>query len=133
MPKFGIIRVFIIKIKLWFEQAIGVSFEKACNMLDFAEFGGKMFFIYYKNSNNSRTLVGVLFLSFRGIFFASIEKIGSFCGSTTYSDAGRGMGIEESFGVFGVLFYRGKKIGLRDLQSGFKGRRFQRFWILRYA
>jgi hypothetical protein len=104
MPKFGIVRVFIIKMKLWLEQAIGVFFEKACNMLDFAEFGGKMFFVYCKGSDDSRTLVGVLLLSFRGVFFASIEKIGIFCGSTAYSDAGRGMGIEESFGVFGVLF-----------------------------
>jgi hypothetical protein len=30
----------------------------------------------------------------------------------TYSDAGRGMGIKKSFGVFGVLLYRGKKLGL---------------------
>jgi hypothetical protein len=104
MPKFGIVRVFIIKMKLWLEQAINVFFEKACNMLDFAEFGGKMFLVYYKSSNDSRTPVGVLFLSFRDVFFASIEKIGIFCGSTAYSDAGRGMGIKESFGVFGVLF-----------------------------
>jgi hypothetical protein len=81
-------------------------------MLDFAEFGGKMFFVYYKGSDDSRTPVGVLLLSFRGVLFASIEKIGIFCGSTAYSDAGRGMGIEESFGVFGVLFCRGKKLGL---------------------
>jgi hypothetical protein len=32
MPKFGIVRVFIIKMKLWLEQAIGVPFEKACNV-----------------------------------------------------------------------------------------------------
>jgi hypothetical protein len=38
-------------------------------MLDFAEFNGKMFFVYYKGSDDSRTPVGVLFLSFRGIFF----------------------------------------------------------------
>jgi hypothetical protein len=105
MPKFGIVRIFIIKIKLWLEQAIGVFFEKACNMLDFAKFGGKMFFVYYKSSNDNRTLVGVLFLLFRDFFFASIKRIGIFCGSTTYSDAGRGISIEESFGVFGVLFY----------------------------
>jgi hypothetical protein len=99
-------------MKLRLEQAIGIFFEKACNMLDFAEFGGKMFFVYYEGSNDSRTLVGVLLLLFRGVFFASIERIGIFCGSATYSDAGRGMGIEESFGVFGVLFCRGKKLGL---------------------
>jgi hypothetical protein len=79
-------------------------FEKACNMLDFAEFDSKMFFVYYEGSNDSRTLVGVLLLSFRGIFFASIERIGIFCGSTTYSDAKRGISIKESFGVFGVFF-----------------------------
>jgi hypothetical protein len=45
-------------------------------------------------------------------FFASIERIGIFCGSTIYSNAGRGMGIEESFGVFGVLFCRGKELAL---------------------
>jgi hypothetical protein len=112
MPKFGIMRVFIIKMKLWFEQAIGVFFEKACNMLDFAEFGGKMFLVYCKGSDDSRTPVVILLLSFCGIFFASIERIGIFCGSTAYSDAGRGMGIEESFGVFGVFFCRGKKLGL---------------------
>jgi hypothetical protein len=112
MPKFGIVKVFIIKMKLWFEQAIGVFFKKACNMLDFAEFGGKMFFVYYKNSNDSRTPVGVLLLLFRGILFASIEKIEIFCNSTTYSDAGRGIGIEKSFGVFGVFFYQGKKLSL---------------------
>jgi hypothetical protein len=71
-----------------------------------------MFLIYYENSNDSRTPVSVLLLSFRGIFFASIKRIGIFHGSTTYSDAGRGMGIEESFGVFGVLLYQGKKLGL---------------------
>jgi hypothetical protein len=38
-------------------------------MLDFAEFGSKMFFVYYKSSDDSRTLVDVLLLSFRGIFF----------------------------------------------------------------
>jgi hypothetical protein len=81
-------------------------------MLDFAEFGGKMFLVYYKNSNDSRTPIGILLLSFRDVFFASIEKIGIFCGSTIYSNAGRGMGIEKSFGVFCVLFYRGKKLGL---------------------
>jgi hypothetical protein len=86
--------------------------KKACNILDFAEFGGKMFFVYYKSSNDNCTPVGVLLLSFRGVFFASIERIGIFCGSTAYSDAGRGIGIEKSFGVFGVLFYRGKKLGL---------------------
>jgi hypothetical protein len=112
MPKFGIVRVFIIKMKLWLEQAISVSFKKACNMLDFAEFDGKMFLIYYESSDDSRTPVGVLLLSFRDILFASIERIGIFCDSTAYSDAGRGIGIEESFGVFGVLFYRGKKLGL---------------------
>jgi hypothetical protein len=74
-------------------------------MLDFAEFSGKMFFVYCESSDDSRTLVGVLFLSFCGVFFASIERIGIFCGSTTYSNAGRSMGIKESFGVFGVLFY----------------------------
>jgi hypothetical protein len=74
-------------------------------MLDFAEFGGKMFFVYCKGLNDNRTPVGVLLLSFRGIFFVSIERIGIFCDSTVYSDAGRGMGIEKSFGVFGVLFY----------------------------
>jgi hypothetical protein len=104
MPEFEIVRVFIIKIKLRFEQAIGVFFKKACNMLDFAEFGSKMFFVYYEGSDDSRTLVGVLLLLFCGVFFASIERIGIFCGST-YSDAGRGIGIEKSFGVFGVLFY----------------------------
>jgi hypothetical protein len=113
MPKFGIVKVFIIKMKLWLEQAIGVSFEKACNMLDFAEFGGKVFLVYYEGSNDSRTPVSVLLLSFRGILFASIERIGIFCGSTTYSDAGRGIGIEKSFGVFGVLFCRDKKLGLK--------------------
>jgi hypothetical protein len=56
-------------------------------MLDFAEFDGKMFLVYYKNSNDSRTPVDVLLLSFRGIFFASIERIGIFYGSTAYSDA----------------------------------------------
>jgi hypothetical protein len=105
MPKFGIVRVFIIKIKLWLKQAIGVSFEKACNMLDFAEFGGKIFLVYCESSNDSRTPVDVLLLLFRGILFASIEKIGIFCGSTAYSNAGRGIGIEESFGVFGVFLY----------------------------
>jgi hypothetical protein len=105
MPEFEIVRMFIIKIKLWLEQAISVSFKKACNMLDFAEFSGKMFLIYYEGSDDNRTPVGVLLLSFRGVFFASIERIGIFCGSTIYSDAGRGMGIEELFGVFGVLFY----------------------------
>jgi hypothetical protein len=77
-------------------------------MLDFAEFGGKMFFVYYESSDDSRTLVGILLLSFRDIFFASIGRIAIFCGSTTYSDAGRNISIEESFGVFGVLFYRNK-------------------------
>jgi hypothetical protein len=72
--------------------------------LDFAEFDGKMFLVYYKGSDDNRTLVGVSLLSFRGIFFASIERIGIFYGLATYSDARRGMGIEESFGVFGVLF-----------------------------
>jgi hypothetical protein len=81
-------------------------------MLDFAEFNGKMFLVYYKGSNDSRTPVGVLLLLFRDILFASIERIGIFCDSMIYSDAGRGMGIKESFGVFGVLFYRGKKLGL---------------------
>jgi hypothetical protein len=81
-------------------------------MLDFAEFGGKMFFVYYKSSDDSRTPVGVLLLLFRDVFFASIKRIGIFCGSTAYLDAGRGMGIEESFGVFGVLFCRGKELGL---------------------
>jgi hypothetical protein len=112
MPKFGIVKMFIIKIKLWLEQAIGVSFKKACNMLNFAEFGRKMFLVYCENSDDSRTLVGILLLSFRGIFFASIERIGIFYGSTAYSDAGRGIGIEKSFGVFGVLFYRDKELGL---------------------
>jgi hypothetical protein len=115
MPEFGIVRVFIIKIKLWLEQAINVSFEKACNMLNFAEFSGKMFLVYCESSNDSRTPVGVLLLSFRGVFFASIERIGIFSGSTIYSDAGRGTGIEESFGVFGVfgvLFCRNKELGL---------------------
>jgi hypothetical protein len=112
MPEFGIVKVFIIKIKLRFEQAIGISFEKAFNMLDFAEFDGKMFLVYCEGSNDSRTLVGVLLLLFRGVFFASIERIGIFCGSAIYSDAGRGMGIKESFGVFGVLFCGGKKFGL---------------------
>jgi hypothetical protein len=97
--------MFIIKIKLWLEQTIGVFFEKACNMLDYAEFDSKMFLVYYEGSDDSRTLIGVLLLSFCDIFFASIERIGVFCGSTTYSDAGRGMCIEKSFGVFGVLFY----------------------------
>jgi hypothetical protein len=78
-------------------------FKKACNMLDFAKFGGKMLFVYYEGSDDSRTPVGVLLLSFRDIFFASIEKIGIFYGSTTYSNAGRSIGIEESFGVFGVF------------------------------
>jgi hypothetical protein len=73
-------------------------------MLDFAEFGRKMFLVNYKSSNDSRTPVGVLLLLFRRVFFASIERIGIFCGSTIYSDAGRGMGIEKLFGVFGVLF-----------------------------
>jgi hypothetical protein len=113
MPKFGIVRVFIIKMKLWLEQAIGLFFKKACNMLNFAEFGGKMFLVYYENSDDNRTPIGVLLLLFRDIFFASIERIGIFYGSTTYSDAGRGMGIEESFGVFGVLFCRNKKLGLK--------------------
>jgi hypothetical protein len=112
MLEFGIVKVFIVKMKLRFEQTISISFKKACNMLDFAKFGGKMFFVYYKSSNDSRTLIGVLLLLFRDIFFASIERIGIFYGSATYSDAGRGMGIEESFGVFGVLFCRGKKLGL---------------------
>jgi hypothetical protein len=103
MPKFGIVRVFIIKMKLWLEQAIGVFFKKACNMLDFAKFGGKMFLVYCKGSDDSRTPVGILLLSFRGVFFASIERIGMFCDSTAYSNARRGMGIEKSFGVFGVL------------------------------
>jgi hypothetical protein len=87
-------------------------FKKAFNMLNFAEFDGKMFLVYCESLNDSHTPVGVLLLLFRGIFFASIEKIGIFCGSTTYSDAGRGINIKESFGVFGVLFYRGKKLGL---------------------
>jgi hypothetical protein len=82
-------------------------------MLDFAEFGGKMFLVYYKGLNDSRTPIGVLLLLFRDVFFASIERIGIFCGSTTYSDAGRGISIEKSFGVFGVLFCRGKKLGLK--------------------
>jgi hypothetical protein len=81
-------------------------------MLDFAEFGGKMFFVYYKSSNDSRTLVGILLLLFRDIFFVSVERIGIFCGSTTYSDAGRGISIEKSFDVFGVFLYRGKKLSL---------------------
>jgi hypothetical protein len=80
-------------------------FKKACNMLDFAEFDSKMFLVYYENSNDNRTPVGVLFLLFRDIFFASIERIGIFCNSTIYSNAGRGISIEKSFGVFGVLFY----------------------------
>jgi hypothetical protein len=113
MPEFKVVRVFIVKIKLRFEQAIGIFFEKACNMLDFAEFGRKIFLVYYENSNDSRTLVGILLLLFRRVFFASIERIGIFYGSTTYSDAGRGIGIEESFGVFGVLFCRNKKLGLK--------------------
>jgi hypothetical protein len=74
-------------------------------MLDFAKFNGKMFFVYYKGLNDNRTLIGILLLFFCGIFFASIERIGIFCGSTTYSNAGRGMSIEESFGVFGVFFF----------------------------
>jgi hypothetical protein len=82
-------------------------------MLDFAKFGSKVFFVYYEGSNDNRTPVGVLLLSFRGILFASIERIRIFCGSTTYSDAGRGMGIEKSFGVFGVFLYRSKKLGLK--------------------
>jgi hypothetical protein len=82
-------------------------------MLNFAKFGGKMFLVYCKSSDDSRTPVGVLLLSFRGVLFASIEKIGIFCDSTAYSDARRGMGIEESFGVFGVLLYRGKELGLK--------------------
>jgi hypothetical protein len=82
-------------------------------MLDFAEFGSKMFLVYYESSDDSRTLVGVLLLSFRGILFASIKKIGIFCGSATYSNARRSMGIKKSFGVFGVLLYRGKKLGLK--------------------
>jgi hypothetical protein len=41
-------------------------------MLDFAKFSGKMFLIYCKGSNDSRTPVGVLLLSFRDILFASI-------------------------------------------------------------
>jgi hypothetical protein len=73
-------------------------------MLDFAEFGSKVFLVYYKSSNDSCTPVGVLFLLFRGVLFASIEKIGIFCDSTIYSNARRGIGIEKSFGVFGVLF-----------------------------
>jgi hypothetical protein len=73
-------------------------------MLDFAEFGGKVFFVYCEGSDDSCTPVGVLLLLFRDILFASIERIGIFCGSTAYSDAGRGIGIEESFGVFGVFF-----------------------------
>jgi hypothetical protein len=113
MLKFGIIRMFIIEIKLRFEQAISVFFKKACNMLDFAEFGGKMFLVYYKSSNDSRTPVGILLLSFYGVFFASIERIRIFCDSTTYSNAGRGMGIEKSFGVFGVLLCRDKELGLK--------------------
>jgi hypothetical protein len=112
MPKFGIVKMFIIKIKLWFEQAISVSFKKSCNMLDFAEFNGKMFLVYYENSNDSCTPVGVLLLLFRDVFFASIKRIGIFCGSTIYSDAGRGISIEESLGVFSVLFCRNKKLGL---------------------
>jgi hypothetical protein len=68
------------------------------------KFDGKMFLVYYKSSNDNRTPVNVLLLSFRGVFFASIERIGIFCGSTTYSDAQRSMGIKESFGVFGILF-----------------------------
>jgi hypothetical protein len=43
-------------------------------MLDLAEFGGKIFLIYYKGSNNNRTLVGELILLFRGVFFARIKK-----------------------------------------------------------
>jgi hypothetical protein len=113
MPKFEIVKMFIIKMKLWLEQAIGVFFEKACNMLDFAEFGGKMFLIYYESSNDSRTPIGILLLSFRGILFASIKRIGIFCNSTAYSNARRGIIIEESFGVFGVLFCRNKKLGLK--------------------
>jgi hypothetical protein len=81
-------------------------------MLNFAEFDGKMFLVYCKSSNDSRTPVGVLLLLFRDIFFASIERIGIFCDSMAYSDAGRGIGIKESFGVFGVLFYQNKKLGL---------------------
>jgi hypothetical protein len=69
--------------------------------------------IYYENSNDNRTPVGVLLLLFCGVFFASIERIGIFCGSTAYSDARRGMGIKKSFGVFHVLFYRNKKLGLK--------------------
>jgi hypothetical protein len=81
-------------------------------MLDFAEFDSKMFLVYYENSNDNRTPVGILLLLFCDIFFASIERIGIFYGSTAYSDAGRGMGIEKSFGVFGVLFCRNKELGL---------------------
>jgi hypothetical protein len=77
-------------------------------MLNFAKFGGKMFFVYYKSSNDNRTLVSVLLLSFHGVFFASIEKIEIFCNSTTYLDAGRSIGIKESFGVFGVFFIKVK-------------------------
>jgi hypothetical protein len=113
MLKFEIVRVFIIKMKLWFEQTISVFFEKAYNMLDFAEFDGKMFLVYYKGSNDSRTPLDILLLSFRDIFFASIERIEIFCNSTAYSDAGRGIGIEESFGVFGVFFYQNKKLSLK--------------------
>jgi hypothetical protein len=72
-----------------------------------------MFLVYYESSNDSRTPIGVLLLLFRDIFFASIERIGIFCGSATYSDAGCSMGIKKSFGVFGVLFCRGKKLGLK--------------------
>jgi hypothetical protein len=47
-------------------------------MLDFAEFNNKMFLVYCKNSNESRTLVGVLLLSFRGIFSLALKGLGFF-------------------------------------------------------
>jgi hypothetical protein len=37
-------------------------------MLDFAEFDVNFFFVYCENSNDSRTLIGVLFLSVRDVF-----------------------------------------------------------------
>jgi hypothetical protein len=81
-------------------------------MLDFAEFDSKIFFVYCENSDDNRTLVGILLLLFRGIFFVSIKRIGIFCGSMTYSNAGYGISIKESFGVFSVFFYRNKELGL---------------------
>jgi hypothetical protein len=47
-------------------------------MLDFAKFGGKMFLVYCENSDDNRTPVGILLLSFRGVFSLALKESGFF-------------------------------------------------------